>query len=173
MNSRQKGGIGHRYTEEWLKSFGWSVHTEGHQQIIYQRQGSGFTSPRWGSTGRNDAFSVPDPSRPGHNHGGFDHFAVRKDGLNLITTLWQTKKTKVNPFTPANKSLIIRCADAHRLPLAACFLIWWGNGAGPKSKRGPVIWRADWAGTVDFNPNRQLVLATLGWNNYTKSKEEE
>lgn len=156
MNSRQKGNVGHTYTKTWLEGFGWRVHTEGHQQIIYQKSGSGM-SPRWGSTGRNDAFSVPDPLTPSKREGGFDHFAVKpfklpNDKTILITTLWQTKKTQANPITPAFKRLIIRCADAYHLPLSACFGIWWPNGSGPKGSKGPMVWRADWDCAVDYSP---------------------
>lgn len=163
MNSRQKGRVGHTYTEQYLKERGWSTYTCPHATLQWEG----------GSSGWKDAFAAPDEN--GKLIGGFDIIAERlawcvepddvfkklinwvrcerRDLLSfpqpqpaptpiMASTLWQVKKTKRNSITPLLKKEIRHCADYHKLPRSSCFVIWWPNGHGPKGKP-PVIWRAD------------------------------
>jgi hypothetical protein len=146
MNSRQKGRIGHTYTEQYLKERGWSTYTCPHATLQWEG----------GSSGWKDAFAAPSDEN-GKLIGGFDIIALKKysnfnsnpDSCSfgvcdsgIKATLWQVKKTKRNSITPLLKREIQHCADYHKLPRSSCYVIHWPDGVGPK-KGKPNIWRAD------------------------------
>ena len=141
MNSRQKGRVGHTYTETYLQDQGWSTYTCPHATLQWEG----------GTGGWNDAFAAPNEVTD-KKEGGFDivaeramyirDFETKNSKTVMVSTLWQVKKTKANPFTPKFKREIKRCVDYYNLVPSACFGIWWPNGHGPKGKP-PVIWRAD------------------------------
>jgi hypothetical protein len=146
VNTKAKGRKGHALTQELLSKLGWAVYVCPHTQVEWRTVGQGEKLPIWQTSGFNDAFSIPTGDGK-KREGGFDIIALKAvekpDGkLAQYFSLWQVKKTKANPLTPKLKSLICRCADAHHLPLSACYIIWWPDGVG--INRGePVIWRAD------------------------------
>lgn len=135
MNARAKGGIGHKYTREWLENDGWSCIVQPHRSITWKGNDA-----VWYESGSNDFFSIPVEGEDKKREGGFDILAFKaipeQEDLFDIKLI-QVKKTKKNPITPSLIALLRRCADHHRLPYSICFIYWWPDGVGPA--RGPVI----------------------------------
>ena len=135
MNSRAKGGVGHRYTKEWMERDGWTCVVQPHKAITWKGNDA-----VWYESGSNDFFSIPVEGETKKREGGFDVIAIRaipeQEDLFGISII-QVKKTKKNPITPKLMDLLKRCADYHRLPYSICLVHWWPDGVGPT--RGPVV----------------------------------
>lgn len=155
--SKQKGNKGHQLTEELLQSVGWSTYTAPHVDITFQQTGGG-RKPTWRKTGCNDIYAVPKLEEPTKKEGGFDIVAnktyeVRDDWVGLekdvsLSSFWQVKKTKSDPFNmkwKENRLLrekTVRSCEQHGLPPEWCFIIHWPEGVGLR-KGCPRIWRCD------------------------------
>lgn len=155
--SKQKGNKGHQLTEELLQSIGWSTYTAPHVDISF-RDVDPYGRPYFRKTGCNDIYAVSKIDEPTKKEGGFDIIAnktytVLDEIIGLekdvsVSSFWQVKKTKSDPFNmnwKSNRDLrakTLRSCDEHGLPREWCFISHWPDGVG-LTRGKPRIWRCD------------------------------